>query len=169
MTITHLPVLDTGPGDDGMDDSDRTAVADAAGTGLRAALWIRSLAARQTHTEHRRRLEAYAEAVERVLTRELVAQRDEELGEELRHAVSAYSLTWSPPSEPALVLRPRELVALAAIGAAAASAPLAAIEGLGRDLARFLALIDAALDVGLARCRRVADQPSAGGSGGGAQ
>ncbi|MFD7732168.1 hypothetical protein ACFV6F_17485 [Kitasatospora phosalacinea] len=140
---------DDGPDYDGLDAEAREAIAEAAGTGVRAALWIRTLAERQDDEGNRRCLERYARAVERILSREIVLDRDGPLEGELLYELDPAHFTLQRPGTGPMDLRPAERVALAAIGAATASAPgLAANHTLGTDLPRVVALISHTLAVG---------------------
>ncbi|MGW4809343.1 hypothetical protein [Kitasatospora sp. NPDC004272] len=139
---------DDGPDYDGLNGPEREAIAEAAGTGVRAAAWIRTLAERQDDEDNRRCLERYARAVERILSREIVLDRDGPLEGELLYELDVAAFTQERPGTGTMDLRPAERVALAAIGAATASAPGTVLGDLAADLPRVGQLIDHALAVG---------------------
>ncbi|RPE28017.1 hypothetical protein [Kitasatospora cineracea] len=147
---------DDGQDYDGLSSPERETLAEAAGMGVRAAAWIRTLAERQGEEDNRRSLERYARAVERILSREIVTDRDGPLEGQLLYKLDAANFTirlWNASGP--MDLQPAEQVALAAIGAATASAPgLAANRALGADLPRVIALIGHAMAVGGPGCPR---------------
>ncbi|MFF4344246.1 hypothetical protein ACFY00_30505 [Kitasatospora sp. NPDC001540] len=139
---------DDGPDYDGLNAPEREAIAEATVTGVRAAVWIRTLAERQDEEDHRRSLGRYARAVERILSREIVLDRDGRLEGELLYELDPAAFTLERPDAGPMDLRPAERVALAAIGAATASAPSTVLGDLAADLPRICRLIDHALAVG---------------------
>ncbi|MEU3495413.1 hypothetical protein ABZ747_18230 [Kitasatospora cineracea] len=139
---------DDGPDYDGLSGPEREVIAEAAGTGVRAAIWIRTLAERQDEEDNRRSLERYARAVERILSREIVLDRDGPLEGELLYELDPAHFTLERPGTGPMNLRPTEQVALAAIGAATASAPGTVLGNLAADLPRIGRLIDHALAIG---------------------
>ncbi|MFG3054683.1 hypothetical protein ACGFZP_27520 [Kitasatospora sp. NPDC048239] len=79
-----------------------------------------------------------------MLRREIIPRGDGELTEELRHALDAYVLQGADPDRrPALATA--EPVALLAIGFAALTAPLTALDDLAADLPPRCEAIDDAL------------------------
>ncbi|MGW4814316.1 hypothetical protein ACWEPB_22085 [Kitasatospora cineracea] len=139
---------DDGPDYDGLDTEEREAIAEAAGAGVRAALWIRTLAERQDEEDNRQCLERYARAVERILAREIVLDRDGPLEGELLYELDPAHFTLDRRDAGPMDLQPAERVALAAIGAATASAPTMVMVDLATDLPRMCELVDQALAVG---------------------
>ncbi|MFK0195866.1 hypothetical protein [Kitasatospora sp. NPDC090308] len=139
---------DDGPDYDGLAAPEREAIAEAAATGVRAATWIRTLAARQDDEDNRQSLERYARAVERILSREIVPERDGPLEGELLYELDPAHFTLERPGAGPVDLAPAERVALAAIGAATASAPTAVLGDVASDLPRLCRLVDQALAVG---------------------
>ncbi|MGW4808011.1 hypothetical protein [Kitasatospora sp. NPDC004272] len=139
---------DDGPDYDGLNGPEREAIAEAAGTGVRAALWIRTLAERQDDESNRRCLQRYARAVERILSREIVTDRDGPLEGELLYELDPAHFTLQRPGTGPVDLTPAERVAVAAIGTATASAPGTVLGDLAADLPQICRLIDHALAIG---------------------
>ncbi|MFD7735106.1 hypothetical protein ACFV6F_32585 [Kitasatospora phosalacinea] len=144
------------PSDDGPDyDGLNGPIAEAAAAGVRAAAWIRTLAARQDEEDNQQSLERYARAVERVLSREIVLDRDSPLEGELLYELDPVHFTLQRAGTGAVDLRLAERIALAAIGAVTASAPGAVLGDLATDLPRVCRIIGHALAVGAAPDRGV--------------
>jgi hypothetical protein len=150
MTLSQQPPTAAPEPSDGLTDTERDALARAAATGTRSADWIHSLAQRQPDPCNQQALHRYADAVEQVLTREIVPGGDGDLAEQLRHTLDALVLRGSTLTTRRPDLTAAERVALLAVGFAALTAPLAAVGDLAGDLEVLCEAIDQALAFGQA-------------------
>ncbi|MCX5215918.1 hypothetical protein OG689_43025 [Kitasatospora sp. NBC_00240] len=123
----------------------REVLVEAGAVGERAATWVEALAARQGDGAHRRVLDTFAEAVRRVLGREIVPGGSGEVSCGLRYRLDAYVLLGAAGTEGAPDLTSAEQLALLAVGAVAATAPSTVLGDVQADLPALLAVIDRAL------------------------